>query len=107
MEKSHLVPISEKDCRKVVKGCRVKYKNEVPRKELKAMLGYCPNPEVPTGIKVDISDETGFRQVFSNMKEAEETCGISNGSAIKYAIVKDRPFIKRRSDKKIFYMRAV
>lgn len=60
----------KKDFRKV--GCGVKYRNKVPRKEFKAMFGYCPQgkPE----IKVEISDETGFCQVFSIMKVAAKTC---------------------------------
>lgn len=79
METSHVV-----DFRKVVKGCGLKYRNKVLRKALQAMLGYCP--QGATAMKVEISDETGFCQVFSNMKEAAETSGISNGSAIKLAL---------------------
>ena len=70
METSHLTPISEKDFRKV--GCGVKYRNKVPRKEFKTMLGYGPRGK--TEIKVEISDETGFCQVFSNMKVGAKSC---------------------------------
>lgn len=70
METSHFTPISEKDFRKV--GCGVKYGNTVPRKEFKTMFGYYPRGK--TEIKVEISDETEFCQVFSNMKVAAKTC---------------------------------
>lgn len=34
-----LKPISEKEFREVTKGCGIKYRNKIPSKELKAMLG--------------------------------------------------------------------
>lgn len=69
METSHLTPISEKRFSK--SWLRVEIQ-EQSSEESKAMLGYCPQgkPE----IKVEISDETGFCQVFSIMKVAAKTC---------------------------------
>lgn len=37
-----LTPICTKEFREVAKSCRIKYRNKIPSKELKAMLGYRP-----------------------------------------------------------------
>ena len=41
------------------------------------------------------------------MTQASRDCDISNPSAIKYALDNGKPTIKRRSDKKIFYIREI
>jgi hypothetical protein len=99
---STLIPISEKEFRKVAKGCGIKYRNKIPSKELKAMLGYCPLYKLR---KVEIRDETGFCKVFDTTKQGAIESGISSQSVMKYAIDHERNFVKRRSDKKIFYVR--
>ena len=38
----HLKPISEKDFQEKVKGSGIEYYQRIPRRELKAMLGYRP-----------------------------------------------------------------
>ena len=53
----NLIPISAKQFREVSKGCGVKYRNKIPSKELKAMLGYLP---LGKRRKVEVSLETGF-----------------------------------------------
>ena len=55
-----LIPISEKEFRKVVKGCGIKYRNKIPCEDLKAMLDYCPL----------ITDETGFCKVYNSLTKA-------------------------------------
>ena len=99
-----LTPISEKEFRKVPKGCGIKYRNKIPSQELKAKLGYCP---LSKNRKVEISDETGFCKVYNSLKKAVEDCGISNSSTIKYALDNDKPSIKRRLGKKIFFVREI
>ena len=37
-----LTLICTKEFREVAKSCRIKYRNKIPSKELKAMLGYRP-----------------------------------------------------------------
>ena len=63
------------------------------------MLGYC---SLKRGRKVEVTDETGFCQIFETTKEAAKICGISDPSAIKYALNHGRPYVKRRSDKTIY-----
>ena len=36
---TNLIPISAKEFREVVKGCGMKYRDKIPSKELKSMLG--------------------------------------------------------------------
>ena len=59
------------------------------------MLGYYP---LNKRRRVEVSDESGFCKVYETLDKAVEDCGISNSSAIKYAIDNDRPFVKWRSD---------
>lgn len=54
---TNLIPIRTKEFREVVKGCEIKYRNKIPSKELKAMLGYRP---LGKRRKVEVSLETGF-----------------------------------------------
>ena len=44
------------------------------------------------------------KNTSSNGMEAAKDCGISNNSALKYALDNGRHFVKRRSDKNIFYV---
>ena len=92
-----LIPITENDFRKKVKGCGIKYYNKVPKAELKAFLGYCPTrkPKTP----VEISDEFGFSKVYESITEAGVDCGVP-ASTLKYALDNGKPSFKRRSDKK-------
>ena len=64
-----LIPISEKEFRKVVKGCGIKYRNKIPGENLKAMLGYCP---IIKHRKVEITDESGFYKVFNSLTKDDE-----------------------------------
>ena len=102
--KTQLLPISTKDFREIAKGCGIKYRNKIPSKELKETLGYCP---LKNKRKVEVSDETGFRKEYQSLGEAAKDCGISNSSAIKYALDNQRNFIKRRSDQKKFFLREI
>ena len=102
--KTQLLPISTKDFREIAKGCGIKYRNKIPSKELKEMLGYCP---LKNKRKVEVSDETGFRKEYQSLGEAAKDCGISNSSAIKYALDNQRNFIKRRSDQKKLFVREI
>ena len=102
-EMIHLVPISEKEFREKVKGCGIKYRNKIPSRELKAMLGYRPL----NNRMVEIRDEEGNCKIFDNMRQAAIESGLSNSSVIKYAIDHGRPYMKRRSDKKKFYVREI
>ena len=45
--------------------------------------------------------------VFQRFMKASRDCGISNPSAIKYALDNGKSEIKRRSDKKIFFIREL
>ena len=99
----HLKPISEKEFREVAKGCGIKYRNKIPSRELKAMLGYRPL----NNRMVEIRDEEGNRAIFDNMQRAAIESGLSNTSVIKYAIDHGRSYVKRRSDKKKFYVREI
>ena len=99
----HLKPISEKEFREVAKGCGIKYRNKIPSRELKAMLGYRPL----NNRMVEIRDEEGNREIFDNLRRAAIESGLSNTSVIKYAIDHGTSYVKRRSDKKIFYVREI
>ena len=57
--------------------------------------------------KVEIGDEEGSVRVFDNLRRAAIGSGLLNQSVIKYAIDHGRPFVKRRTDKKIFYVREI
>lgn len=87
------MPKCTKEFREVAKGCGIKYKYKIPSKELKAVLGYRP---LNKRRKVEGSEEVGFCKVYDSIKEAGKNRGISNSSAIKYAIDNDRPFVKGR-----------
>ena len=62
------------------------------------MLSYCP---LEKRRKVEVSDETGFYEIYYSIMEVVKDCGISNSSAIKCAIDHERPFVKKRSIKKM------
>ena len=100
----YLIPISAKQFREVSKGCGVKYRNKIPSKELKAMLGYRP---LGKRRKVEVSLETGFWKTYDTTMEAVKDFKNSHSSAIKYVIDHERPFIKRRMDKKKFWLREI
>ena len=100
----NLIPISAKQFREVSKGCGIKYRNKIPSKELKAMLGYRP---LGKRRKVEVSLETGFWKTYDTTMEAVEDFKNSHSSAIKYVIDHERPFIKRRMDKKKFWVREI
>ena len=72
----HVKPISEKEFREVAKGCGIKYKNKIPSRELKAMLGY----RSLNNRMVEIRDEEGNREIFYNMRRAATESGLSNAS---------------------------
>ena len=95
-----LTPISETEFRKKLKGCGIKYYSKIPKTELKALLGFCPKRNLKRNI--EISDDDGFSKIFESMTQASRDCGISNPSALKYALDNGKSEIKRRSDKKIF-----
>ena len=90
--------ISEKEFREVTKGCGIKYRNKIPSKELKAMLGYRPL----NNRMVEIRDEEGNCKIFDNVRRAAIESGLSNTSVIKYAIDHGRSYVKRRSYKMKF-----
>ena len=100
----NLIPISAKQFREVSKGCGIKYRNKIPSKELKAMLGYRP---LGKRRKVEVSLETGFWKTYDTTMEAVKDFKNSHSSAIKYVIDHERPFIKRRMDKKKFWVREI
>ena len=100
-----LTPISETEFRKKLKGCGIKYYSKIPKTELKARLGFCPIRKLKRNI--EISDDFGFSQIFESLTKASRDCGISNPSALKYALDNGKSEIKRRSDKKIFYIREI
>ena len=99
-----LTPINDFDFQKKLKGCGIKYYSKMPRTDLKALLGFCPTRKKKKS--VEIRDESGSR-IFESVAQAARECEISNPSAIKYAIDNEKPSIKRRSDKKIFYIREI
>ena len=102
-ERTHLKPISEKEFREIAKGCGIKYRNKIPSRELKAMLGYRPL----NNRMVEIRDEEGNCNLYDNMRRAAIENGLSNSSVIKYAIDHGRSYVKRRSEKKKFYVREI
>ena len=81
-ERIHLKPISEKEFREIAKGCGIKYRNKIPSRELKAMLGYRPL----NNRMVEITDEEGNCNLYDNMRRAAIENGLSNSSVIKYVI---------------------
>ena len=87
----------------MAKGCGIKYRNKILSRELKAMLGY----RSLNNRMVEIRDEEGNREIFYNMRRAAIESGLSNASVIKYAIDHGRPYVKRRSDRKKFYVREI
>ena len=60
-------------------------------------------------IEVEMADNDYFfnSKKYKSLLEAAKDCGISSNSAIKCALDNGRHFVKRRSDKKIFYVRPV
>ena len=60
--------------------------------ELKALLGFCPTRKPKKS--VEISDEFGFSKVYESLTQAARDCGISNPSAIKYALDNGKSEIK-------------
>ena len=70
----HLKPISEKEFREIAKGCGIKYRNKIPSRELKPMLGYRPL----NNRMVEIRDEEGNCKVYDNMRWAAIENGLSN-----------------------------
>ena len=100
-----LTPISETEFRKKLKGCGIKYYSKIPKKELKERLGFCSTYKPQRSIEV--SDDDGFSQIFRSMTKAARDCGISNPSALKYALDNGKDTITRRSDNKIFYIREI
>ena len=95
-----LIPITEMEFRKKLKGSGIKYYSKLPKKELKERLGFCSTYKPQRSI--EIRDDDGFSQIFRSMTKAAHDCGISNPSALKYALDNGKPSIKRRSDKKYF-----
>ena len=91
--------------RKKLEGCGIKYYSKIPKKELKERLGFCSTYKPQRSIEV--SDDDGFSQIFRSMTKAARDCGISNPSALKYALDNGKDTITRRSDKKIFYIREI
>ena len=87
----------------MAKGCGIKYRHKIPSRELKAILGYRPL----NNRMVEIRDEEGSREIFDNMRRAAIESGLSNTSVIKYAIDHGRSYVKRRSEKKKFYVREI
>ena len=86
-----------------VRGYGIKYRNKIPSRELKAMLGYRPL----NNRMVEIRDEEGNCKIFDNMRQAAIGSGLSNSSVIKCAIDHGRSSVKRRSDKKKFSVREI
>ena len=78
-----LIPITEREFRKKLIGSGIKY-SKIPKKELKERLGFCSTHKPQRSIKV--SDDDGFSQIFQSMSKAARDCGISNPSALKYAL---------------------
>ena len=99
-----LTPINDFDFQTKLKGCGIKYYSKIPRSDLKALLGFCPTRKKKKS--VEISDESDSR-IFESVAQAARDCKISNPSAIKYALDNGKPSIKRRSDKKIFFIREI
>ena len=79
-----LTPIKDSEFQKKLKGCRIKYYSKIQKTELKALLGFCPTRKAKKS--VEISDEFGFSKVFESVNHAARDYGISNPSAIMYAL---------------------
>ena len=69
-----LTPITEREFRKKLKGCGIKYYSSIPKKELKKQLGFCPTLKIQR--KVKISDDNGFSQIFQSMANAAKICSL-------------------------------
>ena len=100
-----LIPITEKNFRKKLKGCGIKNYSLIPKKELKEKLGFC-SAQKPQR-KVEISDDYGFSEIFQSMANAAKVCQIPDSSSIKYALDRKKDIIRRRSDNKKFYIREI
>ena len=59
------------------------------------------------GKKVEISDEFGFSAIFASVAKAAKKCEFSNPSVLKYALDHGNSSIRRRCDKKLFYIREI
>ena len=99
-EVNHLKLSSEKEFREIAKGCGIKDRNKIPSREFKAMLGYRPF----NNMMVEIRDEEGNCKIFDNMWRAAIENELSNSSIIKYAIDHGRSYVKRRWNKKEFFL---
>ena len=100
-----LIPITEKNFRKKLKGCGIKNYSLIPKKELKEKLGFCSKNKPQR--KVEISDDYGFSGIFQSMANAAKVCQITNASTIKYALDRKKDIFRRRSDNKKFYIREI
>ena len=100
-----LTPIKDSEFQKKINGCGIKYYSKIQNTELKALLGFCPTRKAKKS--VEISDEFGFSKVYESANQAANDCGISNPSAIMYALYHEKPSIKTRSDKKVFFIREL
>ena len=100
-----LTPINDQEFRKILRGCGIKYYCQIPRTELKARLGYCPTTKIKR--KVKITDEFGFSEIFESVAKAAKKCEISNPSVLKYALDHGNSSIRRRCDKKLFYIQEI
>ena len=100
-----LTPITEKNFRKILKGCGIKNYSLIPKKELKEKLGFCSKNKPQR--KVEISDDYGFSGIFQSMANAAKVCQIPNASTIKYALDRNKDIFRRRSDNKKFYIREI
>ena len=100
-----LIPITEKNFRKKLKGCGIKNYSLIPKKELKEKLGFCSKNKPQR--KVEISDDYGFSGIFQSMANAAKVCQIPNASTIKYALDRKKDIFRRRSDNKKFYIREI
>ena len=83
-----LIPITEKNFRKKLKGCGIKNYSLIPKKELKEKLGFCSKNKPQR--KVEISDDYGFSGIFQSMANAAKVCQIPNASTIKYALDRNK-----------------
>ena len=100
-----LIPITEKNFRKKLKGCGIKNYSLIPKKELKEKLGFCSKNKPQR--KVEISDDDGFSGIFQSMANAAKVCQIPNASTIKYALDRKKDIFRRRSDNKKIYIREI
>ena len=71
---------------------------------LHCFTGYQNNK--PTEVEIAGNEYFFNSKKYSSLIEAAKDCGTTNG-ALKYAIGNGRLFIKRRKDKKIFYLRPI